>query len=136
VGRREGFLEDHLDVGANRPQRPPLELVDAHHPGRRPEEDLAPCGTERSEHQPRRRRLPAARLADQTQGLAPGDGEADIVDGHDGSDLTAAEADEPGLKERELLRELPYLQQWLAPGSHRQPSWRVAPPSRPATRLS
>src|SRR4029079_3053935 len=88
VQRGERVLEDHLDVRAQRAERAAPQEV---HPDglttADAEQDLAARRRERAEDEARRRRLPAARFADEPERLALGDVEAHPLHGDHGSDL-------------------------------------------------
>src|SRR5207244_2883584 len=77
VERRVRVLEDHLHLAPQRPQRPRAQPADRG----AAEDDVAGGGLEQPHNRPAEGRLAAARLADEPQRLAFGDGEADVVDG-------------------------------------------------------
>src|SRR5256884_331479 len=104
VERAVRVLEDHLHLAAHRPQ---LVLAEGREvapleddlPARRPLElEDAPAG----------RRLAAARLADEPEGLAAADREAHVVHG---TDDAGPPAEEPAA-DVEVFDEVPNLQEW------------------------
>ena len=113
VQRGVRVLEDHLHVATDAAQLVLLEVRDV-----APLElDRAAGGLVEAGHETRRRRLAAAGLADEAEGLALVDREADAVDGLD------RRADHPqalDLAEREVSLEVGDLEQRLV--AHRTPS--------------
>src|SRR4029450_2897548 len=81
----EWVLEDHLNLRTQWAKLRAGERRQIDHPAvGRAEEDLAVLGRHRADDAARGRRFPAARLADETQGLALADREAHVVDRRDG----------------------------------------------------
>src|SRR5262249_27309842 len=118
-----GILEDDLHVPAQSAQLALVEAVDV----AVAVEDVAGAALDQPEHQPAQGRLAAAGLADQPQGLAFGDGEADAVDGAHRGDL----AREDAFADREVLDQVLDREDRLSP-RHRLsfPRLRAAPASR------
>ena len=84
IERPERILEDHLDLGPERAQLLPGQLGQVHDgPLARPEEDLPARRRHGPEDAAGGRRLAAAALADEPEGLALADLEAHVVDGAD-----------------------------------------------------
>jgi hypothetical protein len=109
VERRIGVLEDHLDLAADRAEalpREPDQLLAA-------ELDRARRRLEQLDDGSAERRLAAAGLAHEAEGLALVEGEADVVDGLDARDLAVEE--EPGL-DREVLDEVLDLKERITLG--------------------
>ena len=123
IQRRVGILEDHLDLA---PQRGQLATLQVGH--------LAPVDLDaavrrgqQARNQPRRRRLPAAGLADDPERLAAADVERDAIDRADRPDLLL---EEDPLRDREVLDEVADLDERVplpARGGHLS-----RPPSRPS----
>ena len=104
----ERVLEDDLDVLADLPHLP----VGESHELTAVEADRAGRGRDQLQHRPARGRLPAARLADQAEGLSPADGEVDLAHRVDHTDLVADERAAPlGV----VLDQLGHRQQGLGP---------------------
>ena len=111
VQRRVRILEDHLHLAPQRPHLARLRCVMS----RAVEADRAGGRLEQLEHQPRGRRLAAARLADDAERLAAVDAERDVLDGvHD-----AAAAREHAQADGEVLRQVLDLDERVAAGGAR-----------------
>ena len=99
VQGRVRVLEDHHHLAADRPHLGPRELGDV-----APlEDDPARGRVEQAHDAARHRRLAAARLADDAEGLALADGEADAVHGLHRGDLLLE--DDPA-RDREVLLQI------------------------------
>ena len=92
--------------------------------------DLAPCGRHQAEHEPRRRGLAAARLADEGERLAPRDIEAHVGDG---AHPTHRPPEDPG-PHGEVLDETADLEERRRCRVGRRAPWRAHP--APARRLA
>ncbi len=121
IERAVGVLEDHLHLGAQRPQLVPGEPRQVDHAAPfRAEQHLAGRRRHRAQDAARRRGLAAAALAHEPEGLALVDREAHVVHRPDVSHGLAEET----LLDREVLAEVSDLQQrpavrGPAVGSHR-----------------
>src|SRR5439155_1181021 len=88
VERREGILEDDLDLPAHAAQRPRIEREEVHVV----EEHFTGGGLEQPQNQATGRRLAAPGLADQTECLARHNVERHAIDGAYGAGLTPEDA--------------------------------------------